>query len=173
MLFCWLLARQEGLRSATDCEQCDYRQRWVRGELNTRDFVKRFDRRKLPRHTRKILVVDDEPNILYALEEAVRGKGYECISACDGEEGLIMARGIRPDLIITDVIMPKIDGYEFCERLKQDPETSKIPVIIVTVRASEKDIRHGSQSGADAYLTKPFQVHELEGKIDLLLAPKP
>ncbi len=89
VLFCWQLARREGLRSAEECDACSYRRRWVQGEITTEEFVQRFERRKGPRRARKILVVDDEPNILYALQETVRGKGLECVSAVDGEEGTL------------------------------------------------------------------------------------
>lgn len=171
VIFCWHLARSEGFRGQTDCEHCSYRQRWVNRELSTQDFVARYERRKSSRPPGKILVVDDEPNILYALEESVRDKGFECISACDGEEGLVLARGIRPNLIISDVIMPKLNGYELCEQLKADPVTRDIPVILVTVRAADRDVQQGNASGADAYLIKPFHIHELTEQIDRFLRP--
>jgi twitching motility two-component system response regulator PilH len=172
VLFCWHLARHEGFGTPGECENCSYRLRWVTGELTTQDFVARFERRAAPRHERRILVVDDEPNILFALEETVRDKGFACVSACDGEEGLIIARGIRPDLIITDVIMPKLNGYELCERLKADPGTRHIPVVMVTVKAGVKDHELGEHAGADAYLVKPFQAQDLARTIELLIPPR-
>ena len=90
-----------------------------------------------------MLVVDDEPNILFALEETVRDLGFECIAACDGEDALVIARGARPDLIITDVIMPRLNGFELCEKLKADEATRDIPVVMVTVRAGERDSEPG------------------------------
>ena len=118
-----------------------------------------------------MLVVDDEPNILFALEETVRDLGFECIAASDGEDALVIARGVRPDLIITDVIMPRLDGYELCKRLKADAATRDIPVVMVTVRASDQDMKQGSTAGADAYLVKPFHLTDLKEIIDTLLPP--
>jgi CheY-like chemotaxis protein len=171
VLFCWHLAISEGRKNREECEACSYRQRWASGELSTADFVRTRDRRALPRPARRVLVVDDEPNILYALEETVRDLGFECIAACDGEEALIIARGVKPDLIITDVIMPRLNGYELCERLKAEAATRSIPVVMVTVRAGEKDLGKGSSAGADAYLVKPFHLTDLKQVIDQLLPP--
>jgi len=171
ILFCWRAAIVEGRKSLEECEACSYRQAWVRGELATADFVANHERRGQPRDTRRVLVVDDEPNILFALEETVRDLGFECIAACDGEDALVIARGARPDLIITDVIMPRLNGFELCERLKADEATRDIPVVMVTVRASERDRSQGSSAGADAYLTKPFHLTDLKEIIDKLLPP--
>ena len=171
VLFCWHLAVSEGRKNKEECEACSYRQRWANGELSTADFVRTRDRRAQPRPARRVLVVDDEPNILYALEETVRDLGFECIAACDGEEALIIARGVKPDLIITDVIMPRLNGYELCERLKAEEATRSIPVVIVTVRAADRDRKQGESSGADAYLVKPFHLTDLKQVIDRLLPP--
>jgi CheY-like chemotaxis protein len=171
-LFCWRTALSGGHRSPEECEACRYRQAWVRGELSAADFVQQQERRGQPRSARRVLVVDDEPNILYALEETVRDLGFECIAACDGEDALVIARGARPDLIITDVIMPRLNGYELCERLKADAATRDIPVVMVTVRAGERDRSQGSSAGADAYLTKPFHITDLKEIIDRLLPPR-
>ena len=171
VLFCWRAAIKEGRKSAEQCEACAYRQAWVRGELATADFVSKHERRGQPRSVRRVLVVDDEPNILFALEETVRDLGFDCIAACDGEDALVIARGAHPDLIITDVIMPRLDGFELCERLKADEATRDIPVVMVTVRATDRDRREGSTAGATAYLTKPFHLTELKEIIDRLLPP--
>ena len=172
VLFCWHLAINEGRKLREECEECSYRRRWAAGELSTSDFVKKHERRGQPRSTRRVLVVDDEPNILYALEETVRDLGFDCIAACDGEDALVIARGAHPDLIITDVIMPRLDGFELCERLKADEATRDIPVVMVTVRATDRDRREGSTAGAAAYLTKPFHLTELKEIIDRLLPPQ-
>jgi len=170
-LFCWRIAIAEGRKNLEECEACSYRQAWVRGDLATADFVRRGERRAEPRHERRVLVVDDEPNILFALEETVRDLGFECIAACDGEDALVIARGARPDLIITDVIMPGLNGFELCEKLKADEATRDIPLVMVTVRATERDRVQGTSAGADAYLTKPFHLTELKEIIDKLLPP--
>jgi CheY-like chemotaxis protein len=172
MLFCWRSAVSEGRKSQEECEACSYRRRWVSGELATADFVHQQDRRLQPRPGRRVLVVDDEPNILFALEETVRDLGFESIAACDGEDALVIARGVRPDLIITDIIMPRLNGYELCEKLKDDAATRDIPVVLVTVRATDRDRRQGSTAGASAYLVKPFHLTDLKEIIDRLLPPR-
>jgi CheY-like chemotaxis protein len=169
VLFCWHLAVGEGRKSREECAACSYHRRWVAGELSTADYVQQHERRGHTRTARRVLVVDDEPNILFALEETVRDLGFECIAACDGEEALIIARGTRPDLIITDVIMPRLNGYELCEKLKHEEGTRSIPVVMVTVRAGDLDRKHGSSAGADAYLIKPFHATDLKEIIDQLL----
>ena len=171
ILFCWRAPIAEGRASPEQCEACSYRRRWVSGELSTSDFARERERRLQPRPGRRVLVVDDEPNILFALEETVRDLGFESIAACDGEDALIIARGVRPDLVITDVIMPRLNGYELCERLKSEEATREIPVVMVTVRASDQDMKQGSTAGADAYLTKPFHLTDLKEIIDKMLPP--
>jgi len=171
-LFCWRTAIREGRKTQEECNACAYRQAWVRGELATDDFVKKHERRGQPRSALRVLVVDDEPNILFALEETVRDLGFECIAACDGEDALVIARGARPDLIITDVIMPRLNGFELCEKLKADEATRNIPVVMVTVRAGDRDRTQGSSAGAAAYLIKPFHLTELKEIIDKLLPPQ-
>jgi len=170
-LFCWRSSIGEGRKSLTECQACSYRQAWVRGEFATADFVATHERRGLSRAARRILVVDDEPNILFALGETVRDLGFECIAACDGEDALVIARGVRPNLVITDVIMPRLSGYELCVKLKADEATRDIPVVMVTVRAAAQDHEQGTLAGAEAYLTKPFRITELKEIIDKLLPP--
>lgn len=168
-LFCWRLARTEGFQNAKTCEKCEYRRKWFSHEFSLDEFIRLHDRRTGTREAKRILVADDEPNILFALEETVQRAGHDCISAADGEEALFLAREIRPDLILSDVIMPKIDGYELCQSIKDDGRTSHIPVILVTVRGMVKDIDEGTRSGADAYLVKPFHAQELEEMIGGLI----
>ena len=169
-LFCWRIARMEGFTHPDVCDACDYRAKWFNREYSIVEFVKRADRRKKSRDRKRILVIDDEPNILYALEETVKLTGYDCLTAGDGEEGLFLAREVMPDLIISDVIMPKVNGYELCEALKGDSETSHIPVILVTVRSKAADVVHGRDSGADDYIVKPFHASDLEEKISTYLS---
>jgi len=168
MLFCWRYRCDENL-SPRPCDNCDYRLKWVRGEFSVDAFVALYNRRTAPRTRKKVLVVEDDPSILYALEEAVRYLGFDCVSACDGEEGLILARGIKPDLIITDLIMPKVDGFQLCSRLREESETRKIPVIVVTGRDRKKDRETGASIEVEAYLVKPFRSSDLTGHISRLL----
>jgi CheY-like chemotaxis protein len=168
-LFCWWLARTEGFQNAETCEKCQYRLKWFSHEFSLDEFIRLHDRRSGNRYAKRVLVADDEPNILFALEETVKKAGYGCISAVDGEEALFLAREIRPDLIVSDVIMPKINGYELCESVKHDGRTSHIPVILVTVRGMGKDFDEGTRSGADAYLVKPFHAQDLDEMIGGLI----
>jgi DNA-binding response OmpR family regulator len=121
--------------------------------------------------TKQVVVVDDEPNIRFALEETVRGEGYNCLAADNGEDGFIFIREVLPDLVIADVNMPKINGYELCRAIKSDSRTSHIPFILVTVRVKDEEIDLGREAGADAYLLKPFKASDLLEKIDEMMHP--
>lgn len=104
----------------------------------------------------KILVVDDEPVIIKVIESRLKANGYEVITASDGQEGLNLARSEKPDLIILDLMLPKIDGYRVCRLLKFDDNFKQIPVLMLTARVQESDKQKGMEAGADAYLSKPF-----------------
>jgi DNA-binding response OmpR family regulator len=156
---------------AERCATCDYRRKWIEGEYSVLEFIQRSERRRRTRSTPKILVVDDEPYIRYALEETVTAEGFECMPADNGEEGLFLARETRPDLVISDVIMPKVNGYELCHSMKTRGRTRHIPVILLTVRGTEDDLFEGEKAGADAYLVKPFRTRELTDTMAALLPP--
>lgn len=117
----------------------------------------------------KILVVDDEIQLITMVQMRLEAKGYEVITANDGEEGLAKAKSERPDIILLDVMMPKMDGYKVCGLLKNDTRYSKIPVILFTARAQQGDRDVGGEVGADAYVTKPFEPPVLLAKIEELL----
>jgi two-component system alkaline phosphatase synthesis response regulator PhoP/two-component system response regulator VicR len=119
---------------------------------------------------RRILVVDDEPNIRRLIELHLSGAGYQVLTACDGEEALAAVEGRRPDLIVLDVMMPGPDGFQVLETLKGDPETADIPVLMLTAKDGDDQIRHGWRTGADMYLTKPFNPEELRRVIDRMAA---
>jgi twitching motility two-component system response regulator PilH len=170
VLFCWR-ARLEDHEMPRPCDSCDYRMKWVRGEYSVEAFVEKYNRRDRRRRERKVLVIDDDPHILYALEESVRNLGYEPVSAIDGEDGLVLARGILPDLIITDIVMPKVDGFALCTLLREDPKTRHIPVIIVTARDRKTDADRGRSLGTEAFLVKPFRARDLSDHITRVLAP--
>jgi len=110
---------------------------------------------------KRILVIDDEPDVVMTLAMRLKVNGYEIISAADGEEGLEKAKSGNPDLIICDWVLPKLDGCEVCKRLKQDPAYSKIPIILCTAKAEEKDKDLAKESGAEAYVTKPYDAKNL------------
>ncbi|MDN5292822.1 MAG: two-component system, OmpR family, alkaline phosphatase synthesis response regulator PhoP [Eubacteriales bacterium] len=113
----------------------------------------------------KILVVDDEPNIVELVRFNLEREGYEVIAAGRGSEGLKAAREKKPDLIILDIMLPEIDGYEICRLLQQDAETSHIPIIMLTARGEEVDRVLGLELGADDYITKPFSPRELVARV--------
>jgi DNA-binding response OmpR family regulator len=118
---------------------------------------------------KKILLVDDEPHIIMMLENRMKHAGYEVITACDGQEALTKAQKEKPDLIILDLMLPKIDGYKVCRMLKFDEKYKHIPIIMLSARAQETDKKMGEAVGADGYVTKPFEPQVLLGKIKDLL----
>lgn len=109
----------------------------------------------------KILIVDDEKDIVETLSFMLKTKGYEILTAYDGEEGLKLAKEERPDLIILDVMMPKINGYKICRLLKYDAKYKNIPIVMVTARSQEGDKLIGEETGADKYITKPFEFSDI------------
>ncbi len=104
----------------------------------------------------KILVVDDSETIVALLKSLLQKEDYEVITAVDGEQGLQLAREANPNLILLDLMLPKIDGYKVCRLLKFDETKKDIPIIMLTSRGAEEDKETGKETGADAYLTKPF-----------------
>lgn len=118
---------------------------------------------------KKILVVDDEPDILQVVTKRLILSGFEIITASDGQEALDKARKEAPDLIILDLMLPKIDGYKVCGLLKRDSRYANTPVILFTARAQEDDMKMGQEVSADAYITKPFEPQVLLDKIKELL----
>ena len=117
----------------------------------------------------KILVVDDEVNITRILEFSIGAEGYEVITAANGEEAIDKARREQPDLIILDIMMPKIDGYEACRILKANPLTKGIPVVLLTAKGRDIDKRLGYEVGATDYIIKPFSPNKLVDRIHQLL----
>jgi len=118
---------------------------------------------------KKILVIDDESSLVEMLSIRLEVNNYQVVSACDGQEGLDKARSEAPDLIILDLMLPKLDGYQVCRMLKSDEKYKQIPIIIFTARAQESDIKAGMEAGADAYITKPFEPNILLAKVSQLI----
>jgi two-component system alkaline phosphatase synthesis response regulator PhoP len=110
---------------------------------------------------KRILVVDDERAIVRLVEVNLLRQGYEVVAAYDGKEALEKVDSEHPDLIVLDVMMPYMDGFEVLQHLKKNPETRDIPVIMLTAKAQDADVFRGWQSGVDCYLTKPFNPMEL------------
>jgi len=117
----------------------------------------------------KVLIVDDEPDLVELISLRLEANNYQVISAFDGQEGLDKARSEKPDLIILDIMLPKIEGYKVCRMLKFDERYKQIPVILFTARAQASDLKLGKDVGADAYLTKPFEPDILLAKVSELL----
>jgi two-component system alkaline phosphatase synthesis response regulator PhoP len=117
----------------------------------------------------KILVVDDEVYIVHILDFSLGMEGYEVVTALDGEQALAKVKTEEPDLIVLDIMMPKLDGYETCKILKCDPETRHIPVILLSAKGRNVDQKMGFQVGADDYITKPFSPKKLVERINLIL----
>ncbi len=121
---------------------------------------------------KKILVIDDDPAVLSLTARLLQARGFQLMSAADGQEGLELARRYLPDLIICDIHMPKLDGYQTLAALQQDPMTATIPFIFLTAVAGPEEVRYAMGLGADDYLTKPFTVKDLVGAVGTRLAKK-
>lgn len=117
----------------------------------------------------RILVVDDEIYIVHILDFSLGMEGYEVITALDGEEALEKAMDCKPDLIVLDIMMPKMDGYETCKALKSDETTKDIPVILLSAKGRNVDMQTGYDVGADEYITKPFSPRKLVDRINAML----
>ena len=117
----------------------------------------------------RILVVDDEIYIVHILDFSLGMEGYEVVTALDGEQALEKARSEKPDLIVLDIMMPKLDGYETCKRLKADPATKDVPVILLSAKGRNVDQKVGFEVGADDYITKPFSPRKLVERINAIL----
>jgi two-component system, OmpR family, alkaline phosphatase synthesis response regulator PhoP len=118
---------------------------------------------------RKILIVDDEPNIVVPLEFLMEQKGYEVMIAQSGEECLEIISKHRPDLLLLDIMLPGIDGFEVCEIVRLKPEWKHIKIIFLTAKGREVDIAKGMVLGADAYITKPFSNERIVRQVGELL----
>lgn len=117
----------------------------------------------------RILIVEDEPDVLLLLENRVRGAGHDVQSASDGERGLELALAENPDLIILDWMMPKLDGIEVLERLRADEVGGGIKVLMLTARSQQNDVDRAFAAGANDYIVKPFSSRELVERIATLL----
>ena len=110
---------------------------------------------------KRILICDDDPVILRLLQVNLELEGYDVLIAEDGEGAIELANKERPDLVILDIMMPRLDGYQTCEQLKHDEATKDIPVIFLSAKAQVSDIEKGKEYGVEEYVTKPFDPNEL------------
>lgn len=112
-----------------------------------------------------VLIADDEVDIVETLQFMLQAEGYICKVAYDGEEALALAKTVNPDLMILDVMMPKINGYKVCRLLKFDAKYKDIPILMVTARSQDEDKLIGEETGANEYITKPFDIEAVINKV--------
>ena len=121
---------------------------------------------------KKILVIEDDPAISRLVDYSLRHEGYEVVSALNGLEGIRKAHNEGPDLIILDVMLPGMDGFEICHRLRAEPDTAQLPILMFSAKAQEIDKDTGLKVGADDYLPKPAAPAEIINRVEALLAKK-
>ncbi len=121
---------------------------------------------------KKILIVEDEQVLLKLESMLLKSKGYQVIGTSDGAEALAVAARERPDLVLLDVMLPGMDGFQVCRRLKEAPETRDIPVVMLTARTRQDDVARGRAVGACEYISKPFQSAQVTGVIARLLGER-
>ena len=124
-----------------------------------------------PAAAKKILIAEDEPNIVVSLEFLLKEAGYEVAVARDGSEALSLAGTLRPDLIVLDVMLPALNGFDVCRRIRGSREAKDIKVLMLTARGRDSEVTKGMAVGADAYMTKPFATRELMKVVAELLGP--
>jgi two-component system phosphate regulon response regulator PhoB len=120
----------------------------------------------------KILVIDDEKDILDLVEYNLKQNGYKVTCVATGEEALDAARSFKPDLILLDLMLPGVDGFDVCKDLKSQPDTQEIPVIMLTAKSEDIDVVTGLELGADDYITKPFSPRVLIARVRAILRKK-
>jgi len=118
----------------------------------------------------KVLVIDDDPVILELLRVNFEIEGFDVISAADGQEGFERAQADRPDIVISDIMMPRRDGLQLLHDLKSHPDTQDLPVILLSAKAQKNEVQQGIDLGADDYITKPFDPLELIDRLNAVMA---
>lgn len=118
----------------------------------------------------KILIVDDEPNIVLSLEFLMKQAGYQVQTASDGETGLAAVTAEHPDLVLLDVMMPRKNGYEVCQAIRENPELKDVRIIMLTAKGRDVEREKGLAMGADDYVTKPFSTQEVVEKVQEMLS---
>ena len=119
---------------------------------------------------RRVLLIDDEPSIIKVVGKRLEVAGYEVMTALDGQDGLTKAKLGSPDIIILDIMMPKMSGFEVCAALKKDPQYQHIPIVIFTGKGKDMDEKLSRELGANAYISKPHTADDLVEQIEILLA---
>ncbi|MFA4837257.1 MAG: response regulator [Dehalococcoidia bacterium] len=120
--------------------------------------------------TKKILITEDDPSFIRAISHILTKEGYEVLNATNGLVGLMMAQKEKPDLLVLDVMLPGLDGFEVCNRLRADPKTARLPILMLSAKGQDADKSTGMKVGADMYLTKPVDRAVLLSTIESMLA---
>lgn len=116
-----------------------------------------------------ILLVDDEPDLVWALRASLQDEGYVVLTASDGQEALRLTEDRRPDLVVLDIMLPRVDGWEVCRKMRRRPSMASVPILFLTARSAIDDRVRGLEEGGDDYLAKPFELRELKARIRALL----
>lgn len=119
--------------------------------------------------TKRILIADDEPNIVVSLEFLMQRSGYEVMAAADGEQVLRLMATFRPHLVLLDIMLPLRNGFEVCQRVRENPEWKDTRIVMLTAKGREVEVAKGLALGADVYITKPFSTKELLAAVRQLL----
>ena len=119
--------------------------------------------------SKKVLIVDDEPSIIVALQFLMEQSGYATVVAFSGEEAMEAVAQHHPDLMLLDIMLPVVDGFEVCQRVRENPDWNDIRIVLVTALGNEANVTKGLDLGADAYVTKPFSNADLVAKVKELL----
>jgi len=122
--------------------------------------------------SRRIVLAEDEPNIVVSLEFLLKKAGHDVSTARDGEAALRLVHEARPDLIVLDVMLPLVDGFEVCRRIREDPGLRETKVLMLTARGRQSEIARGLEAGANAYMTKPFATRDLLSTVAELLSAR-
>ena len=117
----------------------------------------------------KILIADDEPNIVVSLEYLMKREGFDVRVAPNGDEALAQVAAFKPDLLLLDVMLPRLNGFEVCQQLRADPQWRNLKVVMLTAKGRDIEMHKGLALGADAYITKPFSTKELVARVRELL----
>ena len=118
---------------------------------------------------KRILIVDDEPSIVVSLEWLMKREGFETVVAVDGEAALAAVAQGAPDLVILDIMLPSMNGFEVCQRIRSEPRWNRIKILILTAKGRDTEVTRGLGLGADAYVTKPFSTKDLVAQIRQML----
>jgi DNA-binding response OmpR family regulator len=119
--------------------------------------------------SKTLLIADDEPNIVISVEYLMKREGFEVLVAGDGEEALAKIRQHRPDIVLLDVMMPKMNGFDVCQEVRADPALAGVRILMLTAKGRDTEVAKGLALGADVYMTKPFSTRELVEKVRQLV----